>query len=116
MKIILSPVRTDDLVTYEKRGDTIIVNGEEFDLSPVEEGDQLPATAIDSPWFGGGVTRARDELVLTLILPNPWNYSPEQAFPEPLFDVQDGIIELPPSLPDPEPEQEIEIEGEPINE
>lgn len=99
MFINLSPVRTDNTVVYEKLGDTITVDGEAFDFSPVGEGDTLPLGAIHSNWFGGNVERVGGELVLTLILPLPENYSQQQAFPTPLKDVQDGPLS--PLLPKP---------------
>lgn len=116
MNIVLSPIRTDDVVSYSKKGDVITVNGEDFDFGPIKEGDRLPAKAISSFWFVGEVTRVEGVLLLTLFLPNPWNYSPEQAFPEPLLNVPDGVVVLPQPLPDPEPEGELENEGEPIDE
>lgn len=111
MNIFFSPLRTDEVVSYAKEGDTIYINNEPFDLSPIENGDILPNSAIKSTWFAGDVTRKDGQLIVLLTLPNPWNYSQEQAFPEPLFDVPDGTVELPKPLPDPEPAGELEIEG-----
>lgn len=99
MKIILSPQRRDDTVTYRKAGDTLSVDGEVFDFSRVEEGDVLPREAIESEWFAGDVTRVNSELQLTLILPNPWNYSQAQAFPVPITVTKNGPVELPGPLP-----------------
>lgn len=99
MKIILSPVRMDTDITYEKMGDCIIINGEIFDFSPIGEGDTLPSSAVSSAWVVGDVERLDGQLTLTLILPLPANYSQEQAFPEPLTNVQDGP--LLPHLPKP---------------
>ncbi|WP_046382723.1 hypothetical protein [Pseudomonas veronii] len=105
MKITFSPQRRDDSVTYQKDGDTIIVNGEAFDFSKVEDGDVLPRDAIQSQWFSGDVTRSAGNLEISLILPNPWNYSQEQAFPEPITITQNGMIELPKPLPVDQKEQ-----------
>lgn len=99
MKIFMSPQRRDDIVSYQRSGDVIIVNGEAFDFSKVEEGDVLPREAIKSEWFSGRVTRVNGELELNLILPNPWNYSQAQAFPAPVLVSKDGLIELPKPLP-----------------
>ncbi|PHN28985.1 hypothetical protein [Pseudomonas sp. ICMP 561] len=98
MKIILSPVRREETISVVKRGDVLFVNGEEFDFSPVGEGDTLPRSAIDSIWFGGPVDRVDGELTLTMILPLPGNFSPEQAFPTPLLNVPDGDVWLPQPL------------------
>lgn len=95
MQIKLSPQRRDDTLEVIKNGDILTVNGEDFDLSPVGEGDTLPREAIDSMWFVGPVDRIDGELVLTLLFPNPWNYSQAQAFPVPLEDVPDGPVVFP---------------------
>lgn len=100
MKILLSPQRRDDTLDLVKNGEVLSINGEAFDLSRVGEGDTLPRLAIDSVWFAGDVERINGELVLTLFLPNPWNYSQAQAFPVPLENVQDGPVPLPQPLPE----------------
>lgn len=95
MKIILSPQRRDDTLEVVKNGDVLTVNGEEFDFSLIADGDTLPREAIDSIWFAGPVDRIGGELILTLLFPNPWNYSQEQAFPVPLENVLDGLVAFP---------------------
>lgn len=112
MKIILIPQRRDDTLEVFKAGDVLVVNGEVFDFSPIGEGDTLPASAISSEWFAGDMDRIDGQLVVRLWLPNPWNYSPEQAFPAPLADVPDGLVAFPPPLPPPlppEPEEPEEV-------
>lgn len=106
MKIILSPQRRDDTLEVVKNGDVLTVNGEDFDLSPIGEGDTLPWGAVNSLWFAGDVDRIEGELVLTLLLPNPWNYSQEQAFPVPLENVPDGQVAFP--LPRQPTEEELQ--------
>lgn len=96
MKIILSPQLRDDPLEVIKNGDTLTVNGEAFDFSPMGDGDILPRSAIESIWFVGDVKKVGGELVVTLLLPNPWNYSQEQAFPVPLENVPDGPVVFPP--------------------
>lgn len=100
MIIILSPQRRDDTLVALKSGDKLNLNYEEFDFSKLGEGDTLPSNAIGSSWFFGNVERRSGELELTLLLPNPVNYSPAQAFPVPLVNVPDGQVVFPPSLPD----------------
>ena len=114
MKIFLSPQRRDDALKVYKAGDVLTLNGEKFDLSPLNEGDSLAASAISSQWFIDDVTRTNGELVITLLLPNPSNYSPAQAFPQPLVNVREGEVvfpqplaiestdELPDTVPEPE--------------
>lgn len=95
MKIILSPQRRDDTLSIVKTGDMLVINDTAFDFSKVGEGDTLPRSAINSDWFAGPVERIDGELILTMILPNPVNYSREQAFPVPLINVPEGRVSLP---------------------
>ena len=105
MKITLSPTRRDETLTASRDGDTLTLNGEEFDFSPLEESETLPADAIDSPWITGDVTRTDGVLHLTLRLPHGGNAPEETRFPEPVIDPPDGEIALPMhSLP------ELEVE------
>ncbi|MBI6621632.1 hypothetical protein YA0783_25415 [Pseudomonas corrugata] len=108
MKIILSPKRLDSVLQLVKSGDNLIVNDEKFDFSLVGEGDTLPREAIHSLWFDGPVDRIDGELVLTVVIPNPWNFSYEQAFPVPIDDVPDGPV----MLPGPRAETDASVVGE----
>ncbi|MNI74359.1 hypothetical protein D3C73_1304410 [compost metagenome] len=100
MKILLSPQRRDDTLAVVKTGDVLNINGEDFDLSRIDEGDTLPGSAISSHWFAGDVDRVDGELIVTLLFPNPFNYSHEQAFPVPLENVPDGPVVFPGPLPE----------------
>lgn len=99
MRIKLQANRCDDTLEVIKNGNILVVNGEAFDFSPMSDGDTLPYTAITSDWFPADVQYVGGELVVTLKLPNPWNYSPEQAFPVDLIDVPDGMVIFPGPLP-----------------
>lgn len=99
MRINLSPQLTEKKLIVVKDGNTLVLNGERFDLSPMLDGSTLPSSAISSEWFAGEIEMVDGEIIVTLILPNPVNYSPEQAFPEPLTSVLDGPVALPQPLP-----------------
>jgi len=101
MLINLSPQRRDDTLEVLRSGNALIVNGESFDFSSMGDGDTLPRAAINSEWFAGNVEKVNGELILTLLFPMPWNYSPEQAFPVPLQNVPDGPVVFPGPLPEP---------------
>lgn len=101
MRIELRPIRSDSALSVFRSGDSLVLNGEAFDFSPLADGDTLPATAINSQWFAGQVDRIDGQLALTIFLPLPINFSPEQAYPEPLLDVPEGIVSLPQPLADP---------------
>jgi hypothetical protein len=98
MIIKLSPQRRDDALILVKSGDKLTINGEVFDFTPMPEGGTLPAEAIASGWFVEDVRRENGELLIHLLLPNPVNYSPAQAFPADLLNVPDGSIALPEPL------------------
>ena len=110
MKINLIPQRREDSLHVIKSGDVLTVNGEVFDFSPMGDGDTLPATAINSFWFLNKVERIDGELEMTLLFPNPWNYSQEQAFPVPLVGVPDGKVVFPAPLPSTETESSAEVD------
>ena len=99
MKINLSPQRRDDTLSMSLAGAVLTINGEEFDFSAMSAGDTLPLGAVKSSWFVGPVDNVDGELEMTIILPLPFNYSPEQAFPQPLVNVPDGLVTLPQPLP-----------------
>ena len=100
MIINLSPKRLDvDEFTLVKEGNTLTINNVKFDFSRMVEGDRLPHEAVDSSWVVDEPVRVENGvLIITVVLPNPVNYSPEQAFPVPLVDVPDGPVALPQPL------------------
>lgn len=95
MQIKFNPQRRDDALAVVKQGDTLIVNGIEYDFSTIPEGATLPADAIDSDLFSGPVERIAGVLHVTLTLPHGPNPSQAVAFPEPVTVIEDGIVELP---------------------
>lgn len=95
MIIKLSPNRRNDTLGVVSLGSILIINGETFDFSRMVDGDTLPQSAIQSDWFAGDVDKDNSELTLTLLLPLPANYSPEQAFPVDLINVPDGPVVFP---------------------
>lgn len=97
---LIPNLRVDDLCVM-KSGSVLIVNGMLFDFSQMGDGDTLPRAAITSERFAGDIDKDGGELTLTLLLPVPANYSPEQAFPIDLVNVLDGRVAFPRPLPDP---------------
>jgi hypothetical protein len=96
MHITFAPVRRDDILTLERRGDALIVNGEVFDFAALAEGGELPLDAIDSDWFAGPVLRRQGILHVTLVLPHGVVAPDATLFPVPVFQVSDGAVALPP--------------------
>ncbi len=100
MQITLIPQRRDDLLTISKDGDTLIINGEPFDLQAISEGATLPCAAVSCAWLVSDIERLNGVLHLSLILPHGANAPQETLFPATLTISADGAIPLPPhSLP-----------------
>ena len=62
MKIYLSPVRMDMQLVASVAGDTITVNGNVLDFTPLLEGETLPSTAILNDWIVGVASPESDAL------------------------------------------------------
>lgn len=106
MRIKLLPQRREDSLNVNKTGHILTINGEDFDFSSMTEGATLPRAAIASEWFSGDVDMTNSELIVTLLLPLPANYSHEQAFPQDLVAVPDGAVVFPSALPEPSTEED----------
>lgn len=102
--ITFSPQRNDARQpSYEKEGDSLFIDGEEFDFEPMPDGATLSAAEIASGFIVGNVTRTGDTLFLSLALFHG-AFSPEEqdlpavraiTFPEPFEIEEDGTIEIP---------------------
>lgn len=91
------PQRSDAALKLEKNGDTLIVNGERFDFSGLEQGAILPPSAIASDLFVGPVGREGADLRVHLVLPlgdNPGNLA---DYSRPVRYEADGPMRLPKS-------------------
>lgn len=112
MKITWSPVRMDEQLLINVEGDVVMVNGEEFDFSPLPDGATLPSGAVNSYWFAGDVSRVNGELRMTIRLPYGANAPEETRFPAPITVTEDGSVDIPiyDIVPEPEPEEVDEVE------
>lgn len=97
MRIILSPVRMDSTLSIYKENEKLTINGELFDFSPMGFGDTLPYGSVHSEWVTGDVNKYDDGIELIIVFPIPFDYTQEQAFPIPLDNVKDGVVEFPKS-------------------
>jgi len=95
MRISFSPQRRDDTLSVSKQADTLTINGIAYDLSVVPDGATLPASAVDCAFVTGDIERIDGDLHLTLILPHGPSPSHAAAFPEPMINPPDGLLELP---------------------
>lgn len=93
--ISFSPMRDDSQMEASVDGDSLAINGQTFDFSPLPEGALLPLEAIESPWFAGkGVERIDGVLHVKLRLPHDASPPPEVAFPDPV-SVAGGNVPIP---------------------
>ena len=95
MHITLIPQRRDDSLTVSKQGDALTINGVTYDFSVIPDGATLPASAVDCEYITGPVERINGVLQISLVLPHGPNPSQAVAFPEPLINPADGVLELP---------------------
>lgn len=89
-----SPVRSDAQLTLAVSGDTLLINGIQFDFSPLSEGAVLPVSAIGSAWITEDVKRVQGEIQVTVMLPHAEDASEAARFPQPIT-AADGPVELP---------------------
>ena len=74
-----------------------MLDGEIFDFVDLPNGATLPREAINSPWFAGDVSRDENGvLTVPLLLPHGANAPESTRFPQPMTDVPDGPVALPP--------------------
>lgn len=95
MHITLTPQRRDDTIIVSKSGDTLTINGIAYDFSVIPDGATLPASAVDCEYITGNVERINGVLRISLVLPHGPNQSQEVAFPAPIINPPDGVLELP---------------------
>ena len=96
MYISLSPQVRDDRLTLERNGDSLVINGEEFDFSQLPSGKILPRMAVKCSLLASDIKRVDGKIYLTLILPIGL-CAPEVArFPAPIIDPPNGLVLLPP--------------------
>jgi hypothetical protein len=96
MILNFKPKKRPAPLVLSRSGDTITVNGETFDFSPLPDGATLPREAIGSDWFVGPVERIDGVLHVTLMLPFAPGAPEETRFPAPITLTGDGPVSLPP--------------------
>lgn len=94
MKLIFSPIRSDETLDLSVKGDILLINGEELDLSVVPEGAVVPMGAVDNRFIIGQIFRQDGELHVELMLPHGPQASDAARFPEPIT-ISEGDVELP---------------------
>jgi len=88
-------MRIDDKLTVIKEGDSLCINGETFDFSPIPEGATLPKEAVDCLWLASDVDRVDGSIVLTLVVPHGSKAPKETLFPGSVVVESDGEVDVP---------------------
>lgn len=94
MKLIFSPIRSDETLDLSVKGDILFINGEELDLSVVPEGAVLPMGSVANQFINGTIFRQDGELHVELLLPHGPEASDAARHPEPIT-ISEGDVELP---------------------
>jgi len=104
MIITLIPQRRDTTLVVSRAGDTLLINGEEFDFSVIPDGASLPGRAVPCAMIEdlSIIDRIDGVLHLSLYLPLGANPPPEARFPAPIVNPPDGPIDLPVTHIEPE--------------
>lgn len=88
-------MRADSRKEYHVNGDTLTVDGEAFDFTPIPEGATLPAGAVDGDWLASDVTRTNGEIYLSVAMAHGVNAPHETLFPEVITETS-GLVDFPP--------------------
>jgi hypothetical protein len=99
MRLRFLPQRRDEMFELERRGECLIVNGQELDFSSVPDGGVATPADIGSAWLAENVRRENGQIEVTLFLPLEANAPESRRFPEPVLAETDGPIALPQDSP-----------------
>lgn len=92
-KITLSPQFSNASLSIKKIGDTLTINGNQYDFSPLSDGDEIPDDAITNTSIVGSITKSDGVINLTVLMPYNDPEAPESVtHPEPLMLDKDGEV------------------------
>lgn len=94
MKITLHPQRRDGTLAVSVSGDTLTLNSQTLDFTPLPDGATLPREAIACEWIAGDVQRIDGVLHISLLMPHGADASEAVRFPQPIT-VTSGNVEFP---------------------
>jgi hypothetical protein len=98
-RVSISPIVTSDMaaLTLSAFGKTLVICGQELDLSDMEDGDTLPAAAVGSDFVNDPIAQENGVIFITLLFPIRYGAPYEARFPSVIDVDQDGIVTLPPN-------------------
>lgn len=92
-KVSLSPQYSSNVLKLEKSGDILKINGTPYDFSILNDGDEIPADAIDNDVIVGGITKDNGFVNIRILMPYNELDAPEHIrFPQPVLLAEDGEL------------------------
>lgn len=95
MRITYSPVEGLPAAEMSVEGETLTINGTDYDFSALGEGEIIPFLTLGEPLIVSDVTRVAGVVEITVILPHGPSAITETRFPDPVEIMTDGPISLP---------------------
>lgn len=95
MIIKLCPEFSDGVLSVNKSGDVLTIDGEQFDFRDLPEGAVLPSSAVDSSFVVGDITRKNGDLIITLRLPHAQDAPEATRYPADIVNPPDGNVRFP---------------------
>lgn len=94
--INLHPIVSVAQLTLSVTGDILTINGEDLDLSVLNEGDTLPAGAVDHDFLRAyEITRSGGDLHVGILFPIRPDAGDAARFPQPIHVTTNGPVTLP---------------------
>lgn len=95
--ITLAPIRMDGTLTLSAVGDVLTINGDDLDLSALDDGDVLDGGAVDHPLVSSvdPIRRVGGMIHITVLLPTGYPAAEAARFAAPIEVTEDGPIAVP---------------------
>lgn len=95
--ITLAAIRMDGTLTLSAAGDVLTINGDELDLSALEDGDVLEGGAVEHPLVSSvdPIRRMGAMIHITVLLPTGFPAPAAARFAAPIEVTEDGPIAVP---------------------
>lgn len=91
MQITFTPIRSDEAMTVSVSGDVLTLNGQTADFGFLNEGDTIPASAVNSPWIvGREIKKESGEIHIMVCVPYPGGVALNET-----VSVSSGAVNLP---------------------
>lgn len=93
--IMLSPIRSDMVLSVSRKGETLIVNGQRIACAALMEGDRIALDTVGCEMLVSDIVATQGAIRLTLLFPHGPGAPEGLLFPDPLTLTKDGPAALP---------------------